>query len=119
MEVKPLTSMRPKNRSKIALGYTIARSEKRGVSQMASILLPGLVFYPVDAVAAALAVSKDTVRRMIKEGSLSAVKIRGAIRIPETALTDYLATHKMEKPVEKPQPASKPKKAGRIKRYFA
>jgi excisionase family DNA binding protein len=46
--------------------------------------------YTVGEAAKALKVSKDTIRRMIKAGELTATKVRGQIRIKAASLEKYL-----------------------------
>lgn len=73
----------------------------------------------VKEVAEALAVDHKTVRRLIREGKLVAVKIAGAIRIPEDGLMDYLERAKIRKPSVAKPTARRTKKIGEVKDYFA
>jgi excisionase family DNA binding protein len=38
--------------------------------------------------------SASTLRRMINSGEMLAYKVRGSIRIPESAITEYLASNR-------------------------
>jgi excisionase family DNA binding protein len=49
------------------------------------------VLYTLDEVAAMLKVSIKTVRRLIDDGKLKAIKIRGQLRIKQSDLDDYLS----------------------------
>ncbi|MGH2478055.1 MAG: helix-turn-helix domain-containing protein [Ktedonobacteraceae bacterium] len=49
--------------------------------------------YTVEEVADILRVSAATVRTMIREGELKAVRVRGQWRIRKEDLEDYLRTH--------------------------
>ena len=48
-------------------------------------------FLTVAEVAGALRVSRMTVYRLVHSGAMEALRIGGAIRVPEAALGDYLA----------------------------
>jgi excisionase family DNA binding protein len=48
-------------------------------------------FLTVAEVAGALRVSKMSVYRLVHSGAMEALRIGGAIRVPEAALADYLA----------------------------
>ncbi len=52
----------------------------------------------VRQVAERLNVNHKTVRKLIQRGQLAAVKIGGAVRIPEEGLQAYLADHATKKP---------------------
>lgn len=75
----------------------------------------------VKEVADALRVDHKTIRRLISEGKLPAVKVAGTIRISEEGLRDYLDRAAITKtPVAKPAVRKdRPKKSGEIKDYFA
>ena len=46
--------------------------------------------YTVEEVASILRVSTKTVYRVVKSGDISAIRVRGQIRITSTALNNYL-----------------------------
>lgn len=73
----------------------------------------------VNEVAEVLSVDHKTIRRLIREGQLVAVKIAGAIRIPEDGLMDYLERAKIRKPSAARPTARKINKIGEVKDYFA
>lgn len=52
-----------------------------------------LLFQTKAGAAKALNVSLSTVNRMIRDGQLSAVKIRGCVRIPEDSISGLLETN--------------------------
>jgi excisionase family DNA binding protein len=55
---------------------------------------PKMAFYTVNEVADMLSVSGRTVRRWIKDGKLVAHTFGGAVRIAETDLKVFTATHR-------------------------
>jgi excisionase family DNA binding protein len=55
---------------------------------------PKMAFYTVNQVADMLAVSNRTVRRWITNGRLVAHVFGGAVRIAETDLKAFIATHR-------------------------
>jgi len=55
---------------------------------------PKMAFYTINQVADMLAVSPRTVRRRIKNGKLVAHVFGGAVRIAETDLKAFIATHR-------------------------
>ena len=65
------------------------RTEARDTGPGPLLSGPGC-FRSVDEVAAYLGVSPKTVRRMAKAGELAAHRVRGQIRIHETAIAAYL-----------------------------
>jgi excisionase family DNA binding protein len=56
----------------------------------------GEQYYTVEEVAQQFKVSDQTVRNWIKKGRLQAIQVASVIRIPESAINDFLASSKQE-----------------------
>ena len=56
--------------------------------------LDAIQLVTVEEAATALRVSKMTVYRMAAEDEIEAIRVRGAIRIPLAAVTEYMAAHR-------------------------
>ncbi len=67
----------------------------------------------VNEVAARLAVSHKTVRKLLDKGELAGVKIAGAVRVSESALAEYLERQAMGKPP--PVKPTVPKRIGKLR----
>ena len=65
-------------------------------------------YLTVEEVASRLAVHTKTVRKLIKEGKIAAVKVAGRLRVSEVALAAYLASSEVKRPAPKQVPALKP-----------
>lgn len=55
--------------------------------------------YRIREAAELLSVSEATIRRLINDGKLRALKVRGSLRIDENDLTSYLRSCKVPLPV--------------------
>ena len=76
--------------------------------------------YDVQLLAERLAVSQDTIRKLVKTGKLQGVKISGAVRVSEDSLNDYLDRQTLRKaPAKKPEASKRPSKIKASKDWFA
>jgi excisionase family DNA binding protein len=68
------------------------------------------VYYTIKQVADKVSVHPDTIRKLVSNGKMEAVKFGGAIRISESAVTNYLERFKVQKPLPpKPVVATSPR----------
>jgi excisionase family DNA binding protein len=83
--------------------------------------MSALKHHTVNDVAEMLSVSHKTIRKLIKQGGLMAVKVAGAIRVSDVALAEFLQRQEMSKPVVSQHPPA-PKRARKSvtgKNHFA